>query len=475
MLPLSAVLLLQVTRADVSRMLRADALELVLGAVLLAVAMAAVLVHLRLLRRKEPSVPWLGLFALLYGLRLLARTDTFPLFFPVTPAFWSYLASAITYLVPVPAVAFLRAAFPRWARPLRLAVVWLAAFAVCGVAADVLLGRPEAARTPNNLIAISFLVLGLALLFRPGWAPDRDQRTLRIGVVGFSVTAAADNLRGLGALSWRGPDVEPVGFTVLIACLGTLAARRALAGAKRLLALDKELDIARGIQASILPACLPRLGGLALAARYQPMTAVAGDFYDVLVLDARRLGILVADVSGHGVPAALIASMVKVAIAAEKPHGDHPAAVLAGMHETLKGQLGGQYVTAAYLFLDQAAGLMRYGAAGHPPLLRCRRGDPQVAPIEENGLPLGLLDVARYGEVEQPLFAGDRFLLYTDGLVDASDAAGEAFGLERAKSAVRESAGLPVEAAADLILQRTRLWDGKAAADDLTLVLVDCL
>jgi sigma-B regulation protein RsbU (phosphoserine phosphatase) len=475
MLPLSSALLLQVTRADVSRMLRADALELVLGAVLVAAALAAMLVQTRLLRRKEPSLPWFGLFALLYGVRLLARTDTFPLFFPVRPAFWTYLASAITYTVPVTAVAFLRAAFPRWTRPLGFAVVFLGAFAVCGVAADALLGRPEAARTPNNLIAISFLVVALALLFRPGWTPEGDLRTLRLGLLSFSVTAAADNLRGLGLLRWRGPDVEPVGFTVLVACLGTLAARRALAAAERLLALDKELDIARGIQSSILPASLPRLAGLALAARYQPMTAVAGDFYDVVVMDDGRLGVLVADVSGHGVPAALIASMVKVAIAAQKPHGDRPAAVLAGMHDTLNGQLGGQYVTAAYLFLDRAAGLMRYAAAGHPPLLRWRRGEPEVAAIEENGLPLGLLDLARYGEVEQPLLAGDRFLLYTDGLVDAVNAAGEAFGLERAQTAVRETARLPVDAAADLILERTHRWDGKAAADDLTLVLVDCL
>ena len=82
------------------------------------------------------------------------------------------------------------------------------------------------------------------------------------------------------------------------------------------------------------------------------MTAVAGDFYDFLEMDAHRIGILVADVSGHGVPAALIASMVKVAFAAQREHAESPAAVLAGMNETLCGRLAGQYVTAAYLFVD---------------------------------------------------------------------------------------------------------------------------
>ena len=99
------------------------------------------------------------------------------------------------------------------------------------------------------------------------------------------------------------------------------------------------------------------------------MTAVAGDFYDFLVIDPERVGILVADVSGHGVPAALIASMVKVAFAAQKDHADTTAAVLAGMNETLCGRLAGQYVTAAYLFIDTRSRMIRYGAAGHPPML----------------------------------------------------------------------------------------------------------
>jgi sigma-B regulation protein RsbU (phosphoserine phosphatase) len=289
------------------------------------------------------------------------------------------------------------------------------------------------------------------------------------------VTAVADNLRGLGVLSWRGPDLEPVGATVLIACLGTMAARRAFEGAERLVTIEKELSIARQIQASILPGSMPSVAGLSVAARYQPMTAVAGDFYDFLEVGDRRLGVLVADVSGHGVPAALIASMVKVAIAAQKSQADRPAAVLAGMNETLRGQLGGQYVTAAYLFLDREAGVMRYSAAGHPPLLRWHPDEQQTRELEENGLPLGLMDVADYPQLERPLQVGDRLLLYTDGLVDATNAAGEFFGLERVKAAIAASAGLSTEGVADLILEKTRGWADGTAADDLTLVLVDCV
>jgi sigma-B regulation protein RsbU (phosphoserine phosphatase) len=145
------------------------------------------------------------------------------------------------------------------------------------------------------------------------------------------------------------------------------------------------------------------------------------------------------------------------------------------MNETLAGRLGGQYVTAAYLFLDREAGLMRYSAAGHPPALRWRRDEARSCEIEENGLPLGMMDVAEYRQLEQPLCSGDRFLLYTDGLVDATNASGEFFTIERVKDVMAASGDLTTEGLADLILEKTRGWADKIAADDLTVVLVDCV
>jgi sigma-B regulation protein RsbU (phosphoserine phosphatase) len=471
----ASALLFQVTRADVGRMLRADALRLALGPLLIAVGVAAAVAHLRSSRRQESVLPWFGLFSFLYGVRLLARTDTFPLFFSAPARFWLYVAAIITYVIPIPAMLALRAAFPTWRRPFGWGAAFVGAFATVAVVSDAVGRRPFSAEPPNNLIAIAFMLVSAVFIFRPRPDDTPDLRTLRVGLAAFVVTAVVDNLRGLRVLTWPRFEVEPLGSTVLIACLGTIAVRRVLKDTQRLLAIDKELSIARRIQSSILPAAMPKIGGLAVAARYEPMTAVAGDFYDFLEVGERRLGVLVADVSGHGVPAALIASMVKVAIAAQKPQADRPAAVLAGMNETLAGRLGSQYVTAAYLFLDLEAGLMRYSAAGHPPLLRWHRGEMRVQEIEENGLPLGMMDVAEYRQLEQPLADGDRFLLYTDGLVEAANKAGEFFTLERVKERVAASAGLGTERVADLILQSTRAWADGVAADDLTVVVIDCV
>lgn len=472
---LTPVLLLQAAPADAARMLRGDALNLGLGIVLLGVGVAAVLVYLRAFRHEAAALPWFGLFTFLYGSRLLMKTATLALLLGVSASSLRYASAAITYAIVVPGVLFARAMFPRWRRPLALAALGLAAFAICAVCSDIVRQRPFSAQAPNNVLAIALIGLALALGFRPGLPRSRDLRTLRIGLASVSAAALVDNLRGLGLIGWPRSEVEPLGATVLIACLGLLVAHRTLEGAQRLLALDKELGIARRIQSSILPRSMPAIAGLAVAARYEPMTAVAGDFYDFLEMGERRLGVLIADVSGHGVPAALIASMVKVAIAAQRPRGDRPAEVLTGMNETLQGQLGGQYVTAAYLFVDRAAGVMRYSAAGHPPLLRWRPCDGQAVELEKNGLPLGLMDVAEYQELEQSVRPGDRFLLYTDGLADAANAAGEFFGIERVKAEIAAAAGLSPDGMADRILEKARRWTSEIAGDDLTFVLVDCL
>jgi sigma-B regulation protein RsbU (phosphoserine phosphatase) len=118
------------------------------------------------------------------------------------------------------------------------------------------------------------------------------------------------------------------------------------------------------------------------------MTAVAGDFYEFIPVDQRRVGILVADVSGHGVPAALIASMIKVGMQLVVPCAHDPRAVLSGLNRVISSQLRGQFVSAAYLWLDAENGKALYSAAGHPPHLRWR--EDKLGRIESNGLLFGV-------------------------------------------------------------------------------------
>ncbi len=199
--------------------------------------------------------------------------------------------------------------------------------------------------------------------------------------------------------------------------------------AQQLLTIQKELETARQIQLSILPSEIPKIEGLDIAARYIPMTSVAGDFYDFIVVDEKHIGILVADVSGHGMPAALIASMLKIALSGQTAHAADPAQVLWGLNQALCGKFQVHFVTAAYIYIDMEKRTLTYAGAGHPPLL-LSGGSEGVRSVEENGLFLGKFSFATYTSVELPLKAGDRVLLYTDGIPETANPEGIEFGAE---------------------------------------------
>ncbi len=296
---------------------------------------------------------------------------------------------------------------------------------------------------------------------------DRDFTVTRAGVLCFAAFALWDNIVGRTLIPFL---VEPYGFAVLLCCRGYVAARRTVEQDVELGEIHRELEVARSIQLSILPGAFPESRDFRIAARYVPMATVAGDLYDFLLTGDRQAGLLVADVSGHGIPAALIASMVKMAATSQRGQAAHPAQLLTGMNVALCGNTQGQYVTAAYVYLDARAGILRYAAAGHPAMLMLRDG--VVTEIAENGLLLAAVEAADYTDRTLPLKAGDRLLLYTDGLVEARNAKGELFGDESLASALRATAGLTVEVAADRLIDTSKQW-ASSQDDDLTLLVCD--
>jgi sigma-B regulation protein RsbU (phosphoserine phosphatase) len=179
---------------------------------------------------------------------------------------------------------------------------------------------------------------------------------------------------------------------------------------------------------------------------------------------------LVADVSGHGVPAALIASMVKLAAASQRAFAADPSRFLSGMNSALLGNTQNQFVTSAYVHLDSESRELRYSAAGRPPMLLLRNG--RIMEVEQNGLMLAAFDFASYSNVVRRLEPGDRLVLYTDGIVEASDAAGDFFGQHALVELLRKTAGLSPSAAADSIISSVRKWAARQD-DDLTVLLCD--
>jgi serine phosphatase RsbU (regulator of sigma subunit) len=244
--------------------------------------------------------------------------------------------------------------------------------------------------------------------------------------------------------------------------------------ARQLQAIQGEMETARQIQLSILPREIPAIKGLEIAARYIPMTSVAGDFYDFIPIDEKRIGILVADVSGHGMPAALISSMLKIALDGQTAHAMEPARVLAGLNRVLCGKFQGHFVTAVYVVVDTGKQSLLYAGAGHPPLVIKDRSAGETRDFLENGLFLGFFPEATYTAVEIPFKEGDWGLLYTDGILEMTDPAEEQFGLDRLKQFLQDNHGLSAGPFVDALLDELSRWSslasGREPEDDVTLL-----
>ena len=306
-----------------------------------------------------------------------------------------------------------------------------------------------------------------------------DPATREIPVIFLTgQTGAEDETRGfeVGAVDYVHKPFSPSVVKARVRSHILLREARAQLAAQ-LLGLNNELEMARQIQLSILPHSIPQLPGLEIAARFLPMTSVAGDFYDFIQIDDKHLGILIADVSGHGLPSALIASMLQVALTGQAGHASEPAKVLAGLNRALCGKFTLNFVTAAYLYVDLEENLMRYGGAGHPPVLQWRHSTGKTAKVLENGLVLGMFEEAVYDALEFPLEPGDRHVLYTDGVLEAANPSQEEFGADRFMRFIENNKHLGADQFAQTLLTELSRWSGQTAEqgqqDDITLLVVD--
>src|SRR5271163_253912 len=459
--------------------LRWELLNIAAAVMLLSFGTVAIVLFLSRRKTRELTLIYFGLFCILYGLRLLTTLQTIQFSLGFSPAFWLYLNWVITGTIILPFGLFLHQVAPeRFRRFFGWLIIFQAAFAVWAILGAALRVSLKTLFLSNNLMVLGiFLASALFLVFGPRSAGPRKpvSRGMVVFMTGFSIWLLfilQANLLGLKIL--KGLNVEFVGLLVFVGCLGYVTASLSFAKEESLLNLNKELEIARQIQASTLPKEVPRIAGLEVAARYVPMSAVAGDFYDFLAVDECRVGILVADVTGHGVPAALIASMLKVAFAGQAEHAQDPARLLAGLNTALCGKFEEHFVTAAYLFVDLENGLLRYSAAGHPPMLLASGREKNVRDVEENGLMLGVFPEAEYTSVEMPIHAGDRYMLYTDGVFEAKNAAQEEYGRVRCREFLLRQSAASATAFADALFEDVArfsgLSSGRAQEDDVTLI-----
>jgi sigma-B regulation protein RsbU (phosphoserine phosphatase) len=453
---------------------RSDLLEFFFGSFLLFIGLAAIVLSLFRWKANDLSLISFGAFCFLYG----ARTSALKFLFDIPLSFWSYTHWFITYLVPVPAWLFVEQFLGKgWKSSIRrlwqIQIIFsIIAISVSGYSHDL-----AAAMVGNNIMAIIGILVVLANLFQSNLQWSRELKVLRLGFFIFATMALFENIAPLLQKGYGGSILEGLGFLIFICLLIYAVAHRFFQNEKELITISHELETARQIQSFILPGETVNIKGLRLAARYVPMASVAGDFYDFVKVDEKRLGILVADVSGHGVPAALISSMVKIAFVSNTTHATNPAEVLGGINKVLCGKLESDFVTAGYLFLDTEEKNMTYAGAGHLPLLLWRAAEKKIYEFREKGIILGQFEDIQFKNITFTLKPDDRIILYTDGIVETFNPAHTLFGFERLKEFIVSHAKLPAGQFADALIQQIFKWSGKPSEDslddDLTLIVAD--
>jgi serine phosphatase RsbU (regulator of sigma subunit) len=237
--------------------------------------------------------------------------------------------------------------------------------------------------------------------------------------------------------------------------------------------LERELEIAAEVQRSILPTRFPSVPGFSFAARTRPARHVGGDFYDIRLVSGNKLGVLMADVSGKSVHAAIFMAVTRSLFLTEARHSDSPAEVMVRVHNLLMEISGSQrmFVTAFYGVIDTATGLMCYARAGHDPPLHCRQGQVQMLPGD--GRFLGMFDGFSINEQELQLLPEDLIVLFSDGVTDAVNASGEQFGVQRTGRLVCVHAQSGAQAVCDAIFDHVVSFQGTASQfDDITIQVI---
>jgi sigma-B regulation protein RsbU (phosphoserine phosphatase) len=230
------------------------------------------------------------------------------------------------------------------------------------------------------------------------------------------------------------------------------------------------------VQLELLPAKDPQLAGYDISAYNFPTEEVSGDYYDWVKIFDDQIGLVIADVSGKGVPAALLMAFLRASLRAATHIGYSPHVSMAKVNYLLWESIErNQFVTAFYGILDVTNRTLSYTNAGHnPPLLFTTDGKYQF--IERGSLPLGMFKDTRYHEYYQTIEPGEMLVLYTDGVTEAQNPPGEEYGRDRLARAVKANRSLNARDLIAALHKEVVDWtDGKGAADDVTFFVIKAL
>jgi phosphoserine phosphatase RsbU/P len=246
-------------------------------------------------------------------------------------------------------------------------------------------------------------------------------------------------------------------------------------GAVALREQEQELVRARQIQQGLLPKSIPQLHGMQVSGAWQPASAVSGDYYDVMSLDENRLAICIGDVVGKGITAALLMANLQAAFRAFATPDASPAAVCSKLNAFMCGNVAtGKFISFFYCIVDAQDRSLAYENAGHCPAQLVRRSGEEIS-LRGDGAVLGVLPDWTYTNNRVQLEAGDRLVLFTDGVTEAEDAHGDEFGEDRVVQSLQESAGRSAEDVRRKLMDAVTAYCRGQFRDDATVVVLAVL
>jgi sigma-B regulation protein RsbU (phosphoserine phosphatase) len=236
--------------------------------------------------------------------------------------------------------------------------------------------------------------------------------------------------------------------------------------------LERDLALARELQFRLLPHSLPKLAHLEVGAKFVPARAIGGDLYDFVSYSLSRTALVIGDVSGKGAPAAIYAALVSGILRSHAPIEPRPSEMLSAVNYSLgERRIDGQFVSLIYAVWDDRQRTLQVANSGLPRPILCR--DHQIQVIEATGLPLGLFEDADYDELSFQAKPGDVFVFFSDGILDASDKAGELFGRSRVEKIVSDCSEQSADAIVRSLFQRViEHASGTEPFDDQTVVAI---
>ena len=219
------------------------------------------------------------------------------------------------------------------------------------------------------------------------------------------------------------------------------------------------------------------LPGLDITVKYIPMQVIGGDFYDFHRIDDNRIGAFISDISGHGIPAAIVASMVKIAFSMLKDVADQPGQLMREMNRILSGHIENSFVTAGYALVDRDAMKLYYIRSGHEPLLLYRKKSSTLEEITPAGRLIGYSWADNYEMHETTLETGDRIILYTDGFLEVYSKEREVMNFNFLKNAIIRGRELSAADLTDSLTGLLKRWRGldEEFEDDVTIMVIDVL